>query len=130
MHHIPAYHGAVVRLPGRPPSQCGAFAHDDSDTAARNKNPAPNSRYGSLFLSLIFCSRFTTRLPSHPGAPTVYFDFLSNWHNDQPVSAVPMLRHDPFQAHLASLLEQARDDLAGLMVVVNDTIRGSFQELA
>jgi hypothetical protein len=41
-----------------------------------------------------------------------------------------MLRHDLFRDHLASLLEQETTDRARLMVVVNDTIRGSFQELA
>src|SRR5207248_2462013 len=46
------------------------------------------------------------------------------------VSAVPMLRNDAFEPHLASLLEQTRTDRAGVMVIVNYATARALQQLA
>jgi hypothetical protein len=46
------------------------------------------------------------------------------------IAPIPMLRNNPFQAHPASLFEQAKSDRAGVMVVVNDAITRALQQLA
>jgi hypothetical protein len=41
-----------------------------------------------------------------------------------------MFRNNPLQTHFAGLLEEPRADCAGLMLVVQDAVTGSLEQLA